>query len=326
MQRIRMGDMPARSVRYRGQTEQSPGGIMPSPSKSARARFRLSAPAMVALLLALVTAAVPPLQPPAAASGAKTPGAIIWAVGDIGVCNRRTDTLVANLIKRHRGTVLTLGDHAYPAGSPEDFANCFDPPWHDLVRRTQPAPGNHEYRTADGAGYFAYFGDRARGGYYAFTRGEWRIYSLNSSALGPAQLDWLAADLAAHPVGCSLAYWHEPLFTSHLDGPTPEVKALWDLLAAAGVDVVLNGHAHDYERFAPQTPDGVAADDGMREFIVGTGGRTLGGFGDPAANSEVRQAKTWGALRMRLAPGGYSWQFYRAAGEDFTDSGTGACH
>ncbi|HEY7525417.1 MAG TPA: metallophosphoesterase [Candidatus Limnocylindria bacterium] len=294
----------------------------PSPARAAAPRLPRG---VAALLLAIIVIGVPPIQLQAA-SRATTPGAIIWAVGDIGVCKRRTDTLVANLIERHQGTVLTLGDHAYPAGSVEDFAHCFDPPWQDLIPRTHPAPGNHEYRTADGGGYFAYFGDRARGGYYAFTRGEWRIYSLNSSALGGGQLDWLAADLAAHPVGCSLAYWHEPLFTSHLGGPTPAVKAFWDLLATAGVDVVLNGHAHDYERFAPQTPDAVAADDGIREFIVGTGGRTLGGFGDPAANSEVRQAKTWGALRMRLAPGGYSWQFYRAAGEDFTDSGTGVCH
>jgi 3',5'-cyclic AMP phosphodiesterase CpdA len=297
---------------------------MPSPSSPGHAATSLSPRLIAALLLATVVIGVPSVRL-AAASGTK-PGAIIWAVGDIGVCKRKTDTRVANVIKRHRGTVLTLGDHAYPNGSPEDFANCFDPPWHDLLPRTQPAPGNHEYRTADGGGYFAYFGSRARGGWYAINRGEWRIYSLNSSAIGQEQLDWLAADLAAHPVACSLAYWHEPLFTSRLDGPTLETRAFWDLLAAAGVDVVLNGHAHVYERFAPQTPDGVAAEDGIREFVVGTGGRTLGTFGTPASNSEVRQNTTWGALRMRLASGGYSWQFYRAAGQEFTDSGTGTCH
>ena len=253
-------------------------------------------------------------------------GAIIWAVGDIGTCRRTTDTRVANLIAAHRGTVLTLGDHAYPTGSVDDFTNCFDPPWHDLTPRTEPAPGNHEYETANGAGYFGYFGDRARSGYYVITRGDWRIYSLNSSVIDQTQLRWLKADLAAHPAACVLAYWHEPLFTSRLDGPSPSVKPFWDLLYAAGADVVLNGHAHSYERFAPQTPDGVAAEDGIREFVVGTGGATPGLFGAIAANSEVQHTGIWGALRMRLEPGGYRWEFRRAWGDEFTDSGVGTCH
>jgi hypothetical protein len=278
---------------------------------------------LVALLAAVALLSAPLSMQTAAATGL---GALVWAAGDIGTCRRTTDTLVANMIAPRRGTVLTLGDHAYPTGSPDDFANCYDPAWGILKDRTQPAPGNHEYETVDAAGYFGYFAARARVGYYAIWRGEWRIYSLNSERIDKAQLDWLAADLAEHPATCVLAYWHRPLFTSRLRGPSLDVKPFWDLLYAAGADVILNGHAHSYERFALQTADGLAADDGIREFVVGTGGARLTEFGAIAANSELRHTGTWGALGMRLAPGGYSWEFQRAAGDDFSDSGTGTCH
>ena len=282
---------------------------------------------IVALLLAITILASPSMGAIlTSAATATRPGAIVWAVGDIASCARLSDSKVASMIEPRRGTILTLGDHAYPRGTPDNFANCFDPVWRNLTSRTQPAPGNHEYETPDAAGYFGYFGDRARNGYYAISRGEWRIYSLNSSVIDQAQLNWLAADLTAHPMDCVLAYWHEPLFTSRIDGPSPGVKPFWDLLYAAGADVVLNGHAHSYERFAPQTPDGVLADDGIREFVAGTGGAAAGEFGATAPNSEVQQTGTWGALRLRLASGQYSWTFERAAGSAFTDSGTASCH
>lgn len=253
-------------------------------------------------------------------------GAIIWAAGDIASCSRYTDSRVGNMIAASRGTVLTLGDHAYPTGSPEDFVDCYDPAWGLLKSRTQPAPGNHEYETKHAAGYFGYFGERARSGYYAIWRGEWRIYSLNSEDIDRAQTEWLMADLEANPAPCVLAVWHKPLFTSRLRGGAPSVKPFWDILNAAGADVILNGHAHSYERFAPQTPDGLLADDGIREFVVGTGGARAGSFGEVAPNSEVQHTGTWGALRMRLAPGSYSWEFRWAWGEAFTDTGTASCH
>jgi hypothetical protein len=280
----------------------------------------------VAALLSAIVIGFAPMHSASAAYVTTAPGANIWAVGDIASCQRYADTRVANRILQHRGTVLTLGDHAYPSGSPDDFNNCFDPVWHDLMLRTQPAPGNHEYETTDAIGYFGYFRERARSGYYAINRGEWRVYSLNSSIIDQAQLDWLAADLAAHPTTCALAYWHEPLFTSRPLGPSPAVKPFWDLLYAAGVDVVLNGHAHSYERFAPQTPEGISADDGIREFVVGTGGAMPGSLGTPAANSEIGHVGSFGALHMRLEPASYTWQFVRAAGDAFSDSGTGVCH
>ena len=291
-----------------------------------RPRFVAPARLIVALLLALAIVASPPAGIGTSANTATRPGAIVWAVGDIASCARLSDTKVANMIERRKGTILTLGDHAYPRGTPDNFANCFDPVWRNLTSRTQPTPGNHEYETPDAAGYFGYFGDRAHMGYYAISRGEWRIYSLNSSVIDQAQLDWLTADLAAHPRACVLAYWHEPLFTSRMDGPSPSVKPFWEALYAAGADVILNGHAHSYERFAPQTPDGAVADDGIREFVAGTGGAAAGEFGVVAPNSEVRHTGTWGALRLRLASGRYSWTFERASGDDFTDSGTAACH
>ena len=253
-------------------------------------------------------------------------GAVIWAAGDIATCWRMADTRVAKLIAPHAGSVLTLGDHAYPKGSADDFANCYDPAWGMLWHRTHPSPGNHEYETQGAAGYFGYFKWRAHKGYYAFWRGEWRIYSLNSERIDQAQLDWLAADLAAHPAHCVLAYWHRPLFTSRLDGPSPEVKPFWDALYAAGADVILNGHAHMYERFALQGPGGRETQKGIREFVVGTGGTTPGEFGPVAPNSVVLHTGTWGALRMRLEPDGYTWEFRRAWGDDFTDSGHGICH
>ena len=219
-----------------------------------------------------------------------------------------------------------MGIHAYPTGSAEDFANCYDPAWGVLKDRTHPSPGNHEFETAGGSGYFGYFGASAHSGYYAFRRGEWRIYSLNSQAIDQDQLDWLTTDLAAHPTRCVLAYWHEPMFTSRLSGTSPDTKPLWDLLYAAGADVILNGHAHMYERFAPQTPDGVAAADGIREFVTGTGGRTPGEIGPAAPNSEVLHTGTWGALRVRLRPDGYDWEFRRAWGDSFRDSGSDNCH
>jgi hypothetical protein len=222
--------------------------------------------------------------------------------------------------------VFTLGDNAYWRGSIDDYNNCYEPAWGSFKDRTRPSPGNHEYKTEGAAGYFEYFGALAHGGYYAYWRGGWRIYSLNSEVIDQAQLDWLSADLIDHPAACVLAYWHEPLFSSRIGGGVTSVRPFWDILYPAGADLILSGHSHSYERFAPQTPDGQPSASGIREFVVGTGGARQTGLGEVAANSEVRQVKTFGALRLVLTPTAYSWEFLRAAGDAFTDPGSGTCH
>ncbi len=186
--------------------------------------------------------------------------------------------------------------------------------------------------------YFDYFGAAAgdpKTGYYSYELGTWHIIVLNSECKdvggcdsGSPQEKWLRADLAANPAACTLAYWHKPLFSSGgAHGNDLTVKALWQALYEANADVIVGGHDHDYERFAPQQPDG-AADParGIREFVVGTGGKNHRPFGPPIRNSEVRDATAFGVLKVTLKPGGYDWQFIPEAGKSFTDSGTGACH
>jgi hypothetical protein len=241
--------------------------------------------------------------------------------------------------------VLPLGDLQYYCGSEAAFMASYGPSWGRVKSITYPAPGNHEYQTSGsfgcttGAqGYFAYWapaaGDPTRG-YYSFDIGSWHLISLNSNCgeiggcgVGSAEERWLRADLAAHPSRCTLAYWHHPPFTSSVaPADTARTIALLRDLYAARVELLLNGHQHNYERFAPQTPAGVADPaNGIREFVVGTGGEDLRPFGAPIANSEVRQDDTFGVLELTLRPDSYAWQFIPEAGGDFTDSGSFACH
>jgi len=177
-------------------------------------------------------------------------------------------------------------------------------------------------------------GDPATG-YYSYDLGTWHIIVLNSECkevggcnAGSQQEKWLRADLAAHPAACKLAYFHKPLFSSgRAHGDDLEIQPLWQALYDGSADVVVNGHDHDYERFAPQTPD--AAPDpkrGIREFVVGTGGKNHRPFGTPRPNSEIRNADAFGVLKLTLKPTGYDWQFVPEAGKTFTDSGSGNCH
>jgi hypothetical protein len=159
------------------------------------------------------------------------------------------------------------------------------------------------------------------------------VYSLNSncSAIGgcgadTAQMQWLAGDLAANPRACVAAVWHHPLFTSGLHGPTTSMRPAWEILQAAGADLVLNGHDHDYERFAPQLPDGTASASGIREFVVGTGGAGLRSFGTVQANSQLRRTGVHGVLKLELMTGSYRWAFVPVAGSTWTDTGTATCH
>ncbi len=263
--------------------------------------------------------------------------AIILAAGDIADCSSDGDEQTAALLQGLEGTVLVLGDEVYPDGTAQEFADCYAPSWGQFKFRTFPTPGNHEYKEDDAAGYFSYFGPVAGDptkGYYSFDLGSWHIVSLNSycQAIGgcnagsPEEL-WLRADLAAHPSQCTLAFWHHPLFGSGSEGSTSRMKELWQALYDNRVDVVVNGHNHIYERFAPQDPNGVADPvSGITEFIAGTGGKDHAEIRTPLPNSLVRDNTSFGVLRMVLKPGGYSWQFIPVAGATFTDSGEAACH
>lgn len=262
----------------------------------------------------------------------------ILAAGDIVDCaNLSGSEATAKLLDSMPGTVLALGDLAYKDGSNENF-RCYDKTWGRAKSRTRPAPGNHEYHTPHAAGYFHYFGpaagDPARG-YYSFNQGSWHIIALNSQCgdvggcgKGSPQERWLADDLQAHHANCTLAFWHVPLFSSGDEhGNNAEMKDFWKDLYAAGVDIVLNGHDHDYERFAPQNPDeGADPARGIREFVVGTGGKNQRGFSKPRPGSEVRSNSTFGVLQIVLHEHGYDWQFVPVPGGKFTDAGSGTCH
>jgi hypothetical protein len=202
----------------------------------------------------------------------------------------------------------------------------------------KPVPGNHEYQTPSATGYFGYFGALAGDptkGYYAYNLGAWRMYALNSNCseiggcgAGSPQEQWLRADLAANPTSCVAAYWHHPLFSSGEHGSSTATQALFQALYDNNADLVLVGHDHDYERFAPQTATGVADPvRGIRQIVVGTGGVSHYTFsGTFLANSQVHNGDTYGLLKLTLSPGSYSWQFLPVAGQTFTDAGSTNCH
>jgi hypothetical protein len=252
----------------------------------------------------------------------------------------------ANILKAEGlDAVLELGDFQYDCGGYAAAMQSYDPSWGALKPITYPIAGNHEYEVDDGgtdcgtagtaAGYFSYFGPLAGDpskGYYSFDVGSWHVVGLNSNDAcswipcgdGSPQEQWLKADLAAHPALCTLAFWHAPRFSS--GGGASLYTAFWRDLYAAGVDVVLNGHIHNYERFAPQTPNGVYDPTGIREFVIGTGGAGHGSFLPTIApNSEVRNSDTFGILELTLHPGSYDWRFLPEAGKTFTDAGRAAC-
>jgi acid phosphatase type 7 len=261
-----------------------------------------------------------------------TSDVVLVGAGDIAYCNKPQHEQTAQLIDKISGTVFNVGDNAYPRGTAEEFQNCYEPTWGRFKARTFPTPGNHEYYSPNAAPYYAYFGAKAGAadkGYYSYDLGEWHIVSLNSNIdanTGSAQEKWLKADLAAHPKACTLAYWHHPVFSSGVHGNDATMKDIWKTLYAAGVDVIVNAHDHNYERFAPQTPEGkVDPQRGMREFVVGTGGAPLRDMNKPIPNSEVQNATTFGVIKFVLKPKSYSWEFVPIQGQTFTDKGTQAC-
>jgi acid phosphatase type 7 len=261
---------------------------------------------------------------------------VLVGAGDIAHCSTTTDEATAKLLDGIGGTVFTLGDNAYNSGTAAEFSNCYEPTWGRHKARTKPSVGNHEYLTSGASGYFNYFGAAAgdpKKGYYSYDRGEWHVIVLNSNcsyvscAVGSAQEQWLRADLAAHQNKCTLAYWHAPLFSSGDHGNSTSVRPFWNALYQANADLVLSGHDHDYERFAPQRPDGTLdTARGIREFVVGTGGTYLRPFGTIKPNSQSRNATAHGVLKLTLHSGSYEWKFVPVVGKTFTDSGITACH
>jgi concanavalin A-like lectin/glucanase superfamily protein/calcineurin-like phosphoesterase family protein len=260
--------------------------------------------------------------------------------GDATRCQQRA---TSNLVVGTGLTgVLTLGDEQYDDATLSKFQSVYGTTWGRANQLARPAPGNHEYLTPGAAGYFDYYngvgnqtgpaGDRSKG-YYSFNLGTWHIIAINSNcsvvscAAGSAQDAWLKADLAANHNACTLAYWHHPRFSSGQAGSNANMGTIFQDLYDANADVVLTGHDHVYERFGPQNPSAVAdSARGLREFVVGTGGKSLVGWSTIKANSEVRNSSTFGVLDLTLHPNGYDWKFVPVAGQTFTDSGSTSCH
>lgn len=257
--------------------------------------------------------------------------ATLSGAGDIAKCPGQA-AATANLLATIPGTIFTLGDNVYPDGNAAMYSSCYGTTWGRHRSRTRPSPGNHDYLTAGALPYFNYFGSAAgpRGrGYYSYDLGAWHIVSLNSEVAayaGSAQERWLRQDLATNPKKCTLAYWHKPLFSSGSMGASIGVRALWQALYDRGTELVMNGHDHHYERFAPQTPTGKAfPTHGIREFVVGTGGAPLLALKTTVGNSEFRYNKAHGVLKLTLSDGSYAWKFIAVSGA-VIDAGQSACH
>jgi hypothetical protein len=257
--------------------------------------------------------------------------------GGAGIAGACRELYTSNILfGSDLAAVLPLGDDQYEDATQWKFMQSYDASWGRLMSLTRPIPGNHEYLTQNAAGYYGYFGSRAGDstkGYYSYDIGAWHIIALNSECAniggcgaGSPEEVWLRNDLATHTNFCTLAYWHRPRFSSGFNGGNVSFSTWWTDLYNAGADVVLNGHDHDYERFAPQNPSHVATSIGIREFVVGTGGAEHTPFTASSANSQVFNANTFGALKLTLHPTGYNWQFVPEAGRAFTDSGSGPCH
>ena len=295
-------------------------GYLPRAAQNAPVRVRFDN-------LDVATIVPPPAQP-------QPDSAVLIGAGDIAVCRNEDDSATASLIRTTPGTVFTAGDNVYPNGTLAEFRTCYEEAWGSFKDRTRPVPGNHDYNTKGAAGYYAYFGAAAGDpseGWYAYDLGAWRIYALNSNCgivrcdAGSPQERWLRADLAANPRTCVAAIWHYPRFSSR--GGHDNVAALWQALADANADLILSGHDHDYERFAPLDPTGaVDRIRGIRQIIVGTGGVGLTSFGAIHPGSEVRNNSTHGVLKLLLHPWGYTWEFVPVAGRTFRDAGETLCH
>jgi acid phosphatase type 7 len=271
-------------------------------------------------------------------TGVSSNDPVLVGAGDIASCSSTGDEATANLLDGISGTVFTAGDNVYDNGTTTEFNNCYDPTWGRHKARTKPSAGNHDYNTPGATGYYGYFGAAAGDptkGYYSYDIGSWHVVAINSNCAaiggchaGSAQEQWLRQDLMASNQPCTIAYWHHPRFTSGANhSPSTFMTPIWQALYDFNADVVVAGHNHQYERFAPQTANGTLDTvRGIREFVVGTGGRSHYNFATIQPNSEVRNSDTYGVIKLTLHANGYDWQFVPEAGKTFTDSGSNNCH
>jgi hypothetical protein len=301
-----------------------------------------------------------PAVPPPAPAPAPVPGPIppgpgrtSWTVltaGDIAQCFTNDSgvgqhpgdgaIVTANLVRTLLPVddLIVQGDLAYESGTASEFADCYEPTWGIFKAFTHPAPGNHEYQSSGASPYYAYWGARAGTagrGYYSYSVGAWHVVSLNSEAdlaASGQQATWLKADLAAHPARCTMAFWHRPRFSSDpLNGDTLALNPLYAILYNAGVDVLLQGHAHNYQRWNELAPDAngrgtIQRGRGIRSFVVGTGGADFTPPGTLQSGEDALAGNVFGVMQMTLTPTGYSWRFIPAPGYSYTDAGSGSCH
>ena len=311
----------------------------PAPAFTATAN---ATPAATSTVIVAAATASPTPAPSPTITPAPAPAVLIGA-GDIALCgdapqyqgDDRTAAIIQSLIKEAPdAAVMVIGDAAYGDGTRAEFKNCFGPTWGQFKDRIHPALGNHEYMTDNAAPYFEYFGAAAGPvglGYYSYDLGDWHIVVLNANcdqiACTPEsqQVQWLRADLQNSGKQCTLAYWHQPRWSSGLTGGG-FAATLWKTAVEMGVDVVVNGHDHDYERLAPMDASGAADPRGAREFVVGTGGGELRDWGKINPNSEVRYNGVHGVIKFTLFPGTYQWDFIPAEDASMTDAGAGDCH
>jgi hypothetical protein len=321
-------------------------------------KWMRSVPGALATAVLVILACKPPVHttpPPAEAPpelAALAGSSIMVGAGDIGACDSRGDDSTAVLVDsilhgdsvaKVNDAVFTLGDNAYPTGSTSDYVRCFTPSWGDssrmIMRKIHPTPGNHETLSDMAAPYYDYFGKSAgssKKGYYSYDIGDWHVVAINSEIIvnpvfadadRKAQEDWLTQDLKGSTKTCTMAYWHHPRFSSGWHGTDTRLLPIWQILYNGGVDLVLNGHDHDYERFLPQTPDGVIdSTKGITEIIAGTGGGELRGFRTQLErNSAFRLQGHFGVLKLTLGPKGYQWAFVDV-NRSIWDPGAGTCH
>jgi acid phosphatase type 7 len=286
--------------------------------------------AMVRACLAALLTATP--------GASKTRTVTLVGAGDVGRCDFNQDRKTARLVGKIPGTVFTLGDNAYPEGTRSQFRNCYDPTWGKYKNRTRPTAGDQDYATSGAKPYFDYFRWRAgkpTRGYYSYDRGAWHIVALNSNCkeVGgcewrSAQGRWLRRDLAHHRARCTLAYFHHPLYASGNGYDSPKMKPFWHIPYNHHADVILNGDAHRYERFARISPSGKRSSArGIGQFIVGTGGAEREfQQGPDEPRVQAKKVGAPGVLKLELGSGFYQWKFVPMVGRHYTDSGRARCH
>lgn len=296
---------------------------------------------LITLLLSFSAVAETNTVPNKAKSDVKS--VTVYAAGDIADCGKfepgstyaaASSNLIDKALKEDQDALaITLGDNTYPIGKLEEFTKCYEPTWGRYKDRTLPSPGNHDYGMPQAIGYFTYFGELAgpnNRGYYSKDVGAWRVYSLNSNISGiqmQTQLAWLKEELKSHPKQCTLAFWHHPVFSSGGHGDNKIMIEAWRLLQNANADLVLVGHDHDYERFAPLTADGVRNEKtGIRSFVVGTGGAHLTPMFLPKKNTVIRSNNSYGVLKLNLHATSYDWEFLSVGGDPLNDKGSAQCH